>query len=634
MTTGTRPFAGNTSAAIISSILTDTPSSIARLRRDVPSRLESIVERCLEKDVSRRYPDAGEVRADLEGLKRDITSTTGRPRSGATTVSKARPMIVVLPFENLGPAEDEYFAEGISEEITSRLSTVGELGVISRTTASQYDRGGKTMRQVGRDLGVDYVIEGTVRWARSSTGPSRVRITPQLVRVADDTNLWTERYDRVMEDIFEIQSDIAEKVAEHMGVTLLDSEREALGARPTENLEAYEAYLKGKAAMYGFSEDAFKAAIAAYERATELDPGFLEAYVGLVASHSRMYFLNYDRTENRKALAKRALDGVFAAGPESPQFHLAVGYYHYHIDRDYETADKAFAVALEANPNNAEVLAARGYLQRRQGRWDSAVANLDRAMVLDPTNGQDMWNHATSYVCLGKYDKAHALFERSQELLPEEGLIYYFKAMNYRNWTGSTDDMRRALADMPLDGNPWYHAIWYWTEVYSGKFARALEIIEEVDHDIIDTVPTFQPKFFLKGVARRLMGDKDRAAENFDAARVLLEAVRKADEDRGPLHSCLAICYAALGRESDSIDAMEKAKDIYPMAVDAITSPFIEEQAAWAYTYLGHREKAIASIDAVLSVPSVFSIRAFEINPIYDPLRDHPEYKELVKKHS
>ena len=292
MASGERPFKGETSVSLISSIVKDSPQPVDTLRDGLPHHLGRVVGRCLEKNPERRYQTAKDVRNELEALAKetesDVVARTeqcdeiptpappkrfrqwplavglaiallalgllwiGRWEQPAEEVSEptlvddsGEPMIAVLPFENLGPPEDEYFADGMTEEITSRLAMVSGLGVISRTSAMQYKENRPALKQIGEELGVDYVLEGTVRWAKSPEGPGRVRITPQLIRVADDRHLWADNIEKELEDIFAVQAEIAQRVVQELGVTLLGREQEALDQRPTENPAAYQAYLRG-----------------------------------------------------------------------------------------------------------------------------------------------------------------------------------------------------------------------------------------------------------------------------------------------------------------------------------------------------------------------------------------------------
>jgi TolB-like protein len=335
MATGQRPFKGDTSVSIISSIIKDTPASVTDIKSSLPRDLGRIVRRCLAKEPMDRFQSAIGLRSELVALKQELDSGEREPRVAAVSTASSfrrrwvlsatvlavvvllvwlgqlliqqscrdpddryfaqavgaveRKRIVVLPFENLGPPEDEYFAAGMTEEITSRLAVVSGLGVISRTSAFQYDRTGKNIKQVGEDLGVDYVLEGTVRWARQADA-SRVRITPQLIRVADDTHLWAEAYERVIEDIFQVQSEIAGEVIEQLGVALLEPERRAIESKPTDNPEAYNAYLRGLHLMSQLDnpDRNLRLGIEMFRRAVELDPNFTLAYAELSEAHSVM----------------------------------------------------------------------------------------------------------------------------------------------------------------------------------------------------------------------------------------------------------------------------------------------------------------------------------------------------------
>ncbi len=254
-----------------------------------------------------------------------------------------RKMLVVLPFENLGQPEEEYFADGLTEEITSRLAEISGLGVIGRSSAVHYKNASVPIRQIGEELGVDYVLEGTVRWEGSAHSESRVRVTPQLVRVADATHVWTERYEEALAGVFRIQSDIAEQVARAMEITLLEPEREALEANPTENLEAYDRYLRGNDYFdRGFSGENLHIAGQMYEQAVALDPNFALAYAKLSEVHSTTYWYYWDRTDERLARARAA------------------------------------------EPDDGELLALLADVYRRQGSWDRALESLLKARNLDP----------------------------------------------------------------------------------------------------------------------------------------------------------------------------------------------------------------------------------------------------------
>ncbi|MEJ2722590.1 MAG: protein kinase, partial [bacterium] len=334
MISGRLPFTGDHEQAVMYSIINREPEPLTALRTGVPMELERVVAKCLEKDPADRYQHTDDVIVDLnrqarlsQALHESSAPSAGRARDGwkptrrwmgfvlavlavfvaayailwqrspldkkITEPPSGKRMLVVLPFENLGPPDVEYFTDGITEEITSRLAALTGLGVISRTSAFQYKGAHKSIKQIGEELNVDYVLEGTVRWDSPNEGGSRVRVTPQLIRVTDDTHLWSARYDRVLEDIFAVQSEIAAHVIEELNVTLLEPEREGLAARPTDNMEAYQAYLRGRdyIGRAGYSRRIWRLAIEMFERAVELDSNFALAYADLANAHSQIFNL-------------------------------------------------------------------------------------------------------------------------------------------------------------------------------------------------------------------------------------------------------------------------------------------------------------------------------------------------------
>ncbi len=296
--------------------------------------------------------------------------------------AKASITLAVLPFKNLGSPDDEYFSDGISDEIRGRLAKVRKLGVISRSSAFQYKNTDKTNRQIGSELGVDYLIDGTIRWDKRGGGAGRVRITPELIRISDDISIWSQPYDRQLEDIFEVQSDIAAQVLKQLQITLLEPERRVIEVKPTENSDAYHAYLRGLVYMAqpDYSEELYRLAIQMFERAVSLDPSFALAYVHLSVSHSAMHHHGYDPTEDRAAKAKSAVDRAFELQPGLPEAFVALGWYHYWCHRDYTRALEAFHVAQKDLPNDSRIVEGIGYIRRRQGKLEEATRYLKRAL--------------------------------------------------------------------------------------------------------------------------------------------------------------------------------------------------------------------------------------------------------------
>ena len=546
-----------------------------------------------------------------------------------------RKMIVVLPFDNLGPPEDDYFASGIAEEITSRLAAVRELGVISRTSAVGYDRTGKTIRHIGEDLGVNYVLEGSVRWDRSMEGKSRVRITPQLIRVSDDTHLWSARYDRVIEDIFAVQSDIAEQVIHQLDIHLLEPEQRALKAKPTDNLEAYQAYLRGIDYLMkpDMSEEQYRLAVQMFERAVKLDPNFALAFVGLSEALSNLSHYRYDLTEENISKAKAAADRILELQPELPEGHMALGFYYYNCHKDYDRALEELAIAEKDLPNNSRIPEYIGYIRRRQGDFEAAADKLKKAFELNPQHANLPRELGLTYQCLRRYAEAEYYYDRCISLAPDNQFPYTFKSTLYQS-QGLLEKARATLEEMPKRTDPQliyeWHFSWFWQELYERNYQAALELM--LSSDFVEYYTA--EKALWTGLAYSLMNEPELARDSYDSARILLE--KRAKERPGdPLaHSFLGLVYAGLGRKEEAIREGKLGMELFPVSKDALDGPLYEFLLAIIYVMVGEYDAALDKIEYLLSIPYDLSVPWLQISPLYDPLRDHPRFKRLLEENS
>ncbi|HEY9420574.1 MAG TPA: protein kinase, partial [Thermoanaerobaculia bacterium] len=471
MLAGRPPFRGSQPHEVLLALTLNQPASLRALRRDVPAALDRIVARALAKESARRYGQMRDLISDLERLvgtastashpvtvllEDSMESTAlelpspyyghrpgwlarlpafrlwgavsillflpvlaylgwrdkgGEPERGTVAAKDGRRRILVLPFVNLGPSEESYFSAGITEEIVSRLVGIRQLEVVAQAARAA----DKDPRQLGTELAVDYILEGTVRWQRSPTGPSRVRITPRLIRASDGSHLWAERYEEVIDEIFRVQSEVAEQVITELDVRLLQPERQRLFARSTSNMEAYELYLKGR--HHQQAADATKrtvlAAREAYERAVEIDPTFALAYARLSQVHSFAFHMAVDRTPARLEMARRAAEQALELQPDLPQGHLALAYYHYWGRRDYDSALRELERVSRVQPNSLEVLEARGYIRRRQGDYHSALEDFRKAFALGPGKADLAYAVGTTYTSLKDFAKAELYFDQA-----------------------------------------------------------------------------------------------------------------------------------------------------------------------------------------------------------------------------
>jgi len=683
MVTGRVPFEGDTPLSVAVKHKTEAPPDPKQVNTQIPEDLSRLILKCLEKDSDKRYQSAGEVRAELENIEKGIPTTerllperkpeskTSRKRfkpfmvpgiilliaaiviggyffvnrvqrigkAGGEIVEEieGRKMIVVLPFENLGSPDDKYFADGMTEEITSRLASVRQLGVISRQTAVQYNRTGKTIKQIGKDLGVDYALEGTVRWDRSLEDRSRVRITPQLIRVSDDTHLWSERYERVFEDIFAVQSEIAEKVIRQLDITLLEPERRAVEAKPTDNLEAYNAYLRGMDhyGQSGVFEEKYRMAIQMFERAVELDPEFALAYSMLSEAHSRMYHFGYDRTEERVFMAKEAVDRALELQPDLSRAQLALGNYYYYSRKNYAKALETLSIAEKGLPNNIVILKTTAFIRRRQGDFREAIHLLKKAFELSPQDDNAAANIGQSYTALREYPEADFYFDRALSLAPDQVLSYMFKANNYWCWEGETERARLILDKAPMKEDPLYVISRYWLEIIDKNYESALNLLLSSSVEIIEASDEFLPKSALIGLVYHETGRPELARSSFESARALLEREAKERPEDPRVHSSLGIVYAALGQKDRAIREGKLAVKLYPVSKDALLGPTYVLDLAEIYVLVGENEAALDRLEYLLSIPCLeISVPVLRADPTWDPLRSLPRFQQLLKKYS
>ena len=676
MVTGERPFKGDSSASLIAAIMTGSPREVDGLRTELPHHLSRIIRHCLEKEATRRYQSALDVRNELEDLHREETSQVAgsttplqrpkvskekrwwpvvavlvilllaatawlilKPEPGEKEVIAAEPetpMIVVLPFENLGSPEDEYFADGMTEEITSRLAVVSALRVISRTSAMQYKENRPSLRQVGKELGVDYVLEGSVRWAQAG-GESRVRITPQLIRISDDSHLWADSYDRVIEDVFEIQSDIASRVVHELDVTLLQEERRELETRPTENLEAYQAYLRGKylEVTPDFSARHRERVVASYSQAIELDPDFAAAHAALAYAHATYYRLGYDSSDARRTAAREAANRAMALEPESPRVLYGVGFYYYYIEQDYDEALRKFTAAAEMLPYEAHILAATAYIWRRQGRWEMGLERLEKAMEASPRDAT-IAGHIGEYSMLMRdYPRAVKYSDIAISLAPDEVWGYYVKALTYRLWKGDRVESRRILEVLPADSPEDYFGFLAWFDQYrlDREFDEALLYLAGAPFEWLRFQSELRPVDLLEGEVLGYLGRNELALAAYDATRVSIEKELEEHVDDFRLHGALGLAYAGLGRGSEAVIEGKRALELMPVSKDAYIGPQLHEDLSRIYTSLGELDDAVAELEYLLSIPSRVSVPLLRLDPRWDPLRDHPRFQALLEKY-
>jgi serine/threonine-protein kinase len=672
MLAGEPPHTGPTAQAIIAKRITEPAPRVTTVRETVPGPVADALERALARLPADRLAPADRFSEALTGPAAAPTaevSTARKPavrRSviaygaiailaiiGAYTVisravgppesaeAAALPRLAVLPFENLGSSEDDYFADGITEEITSRIAQISGLRVISRQSAIQYKDSERTLQQIGEELSVDYVLEGTIRTDRAPDGSGQVRVTPQLIRVSDDAHLWTDRYtaNLVAGEIFAVQEQIANQVAAALDVTLLEPERRRLAAQPTDNQEAYEYYLRGND-YYNRSVDEqdVRIAIESYQKVVELDPEFALAYARLSIEHSLMWWYFYDRTQERLAMAREAVDHALRLDPDLPEAHEALGYLHYWGHLDYEPALAEFAIALKSQPNSGDLFGGIGAVHRRQGKFVEALANLKQAAELDPRSAPKADEVAETYVLLRNPVEAGRYYDRAIHLVPDRASAYAEKAgWVHLRLEGSTERARAVLEEarsVRLAEDPNIVYAWILLEILDGDFQAALDRLALVSSDVLWADQWLHvPKAQLYAQIHGLTGNRQLEQAYYDSTRSLLEAKIQQHPDDERYRSALGIAYAGLGRKAEAIREGELAVQLLPMSKEAWRGAHRLEDLARIYTMVGEYDAAIDQLEILLAVPSPTSVPMLRIEPTWKPLRDHPRFQALLEKY-
>jgi TolB-like protein/Flp pilus assembly protein TadD len=627
-----------------------------------------VVSKCLEKRPEDRFNSAHDLSLTLGAID---TAATALPVSDQSVIAKRWPhilavliaavigllvilppealfekrgdepadppllRIVVLPFENLGSPDDEYFAEGMTEEITARLAAVNGIQVISRTSARQYVDTSKSIPEIGEELNVGFVLEGTVRWARTEGGASQIRITPQLIRADDDTYLWAETYDRVLEDVFDIQSEIAQKVTLELGITLGGGEKGPFGSRPTDNLEAYQAYLRGRywATRPHFTYENWERRMQAFQQAVELDPDFALAHAELARGHARVRYFRHDLTPERLEAADVAARRALELAPGNPRVHLDLGYYRLWGRRDIDGALAEFERAGAGLAGRADVLEATGDVYIVQGRWEKAVDAFQRGFELSPRDPNLFVGASWALDSLRRYPEAVAAADVSINLAPDAFWPYFYKALALWGWHGDASETRSIFEALPSSAGGWQRWSWYWQEMYEGRYRDALGRLESTTDGWIRIKMFARPNALFAAYAYEQLGDVEAAEAAYEIARgLLVSEVVATPEDPRP-HSSLGIVYAVLGRREDAVREGKLACDLLPRSKDGFYYlPFVID-LAHIYTILGDNEKALERLEYLLSNPSYLSAPFLRMDPRWDPLGGDPEFQALLEKY-
>jgi TolB-like protein/Flp pilus assembly protein TadD len=668
---GRNAFPGDTRWDRLAAVLREEPD-LKALPVDTPQAIRDLIERCLVKDRSKRMDDAGAARRIVEsvlgistisaegvGVADMIVEDRTRGSAvrwllfvalavlavwlGARAVSRmtetgsaglaatrADRSIAVLPFENVGDvAENAAFTAGIHDDILNRVAKIGDLRVISRTSVLEYRDTVKSLQEIGADLDVAHVLEGGVQ--RSG---DEVHINLRLIEVASEELLWSESFDRKLsaEQLFSIQSDVAGEVAVALQATLSADERGRIDLVPTDNLEAYDAYLKGLEYYHrmGQLEEDFIPARRMFKRATELDPTFALAYAALSRAAGDHHWFGSGGPDALYE-ARRAAERAVEIAPDLSEAHMALGTYFY-MKRDYDAALEQLSIAEQGLPGDSELIRWKAFIMRRRGMWDQALNDLKRVLALDPRDADTAMEVGFTLLNQRRYEEADRFFADSLDLAPDYPAATVFRSLLPLLRDGSAASAVEAADGIEsVAGVEWRYAHGWQAMLSVGDYERAARMATAIDrvtgqwHDY--------PQSLLLGWTYRLEGREAEAAEQFSAAVKILEDDASARPEDARLHTSLGIAYAGLGRFDEAIRSGRRGVELMPIARDTFTGTWLMQDLGWIYVMAGELDLAIDAFNRILEIPSMWSIELLLADPRTNPLRDHEGFRALVDDH-
>ena len=558
----------------------------------------------------------------------------GRNEIGGATSLASIPekSIAVLPFQNLSDDKSNaYFTDGIQDEILTRLSKIAALKVISRTSTQKYKSEPENLREVGQQLGVANLLEGSVQKIANA-----VHVNVQLIRAATDEHLWAESYNRKLDDVFGVEGEVASAIADQLNAKLSGAEQKAVAEKPTQNAAAYDAYLRGLTIEHNnYNYDVYIEAERNYERAVELDPNFALAWARMAILRSFLNFNAIDPNTYTADSVKQAADRAMALAPDAGESWIAQGSYRYRILRDFNSALAAYEEARKRLPNSALVYEYRGFILRRLGRWQEAETSYKKAIELDPRDIQLLTSVGNEfYLYLRRFDDALASIDRALQIAPDAVGEHGNKAVVLQA-AGRIDEARQELGLIPDDVlDDWVVAARMTQAMYERRFGNAINIVERKINSLAPNQPldSFAKAFLAQaGQCQQLLGQRDAARQTFERAlreiKPTPDTVVRPDANGTP--SVLAQAYAGLGEKEKALQqAAEAVKDYEG---DAVNQPPAQAVLAQIQTRFGDIDSAIAALPHLLEVPAGLTVANLKFDPLWDPLRKDPRFQKLCQ---
>jgi TolB-like protein/Flp pilus assembly protein TadD len=661
---GKKAFKRDSASDTIAAILKEDPPELTGSGRNISPALDHIVRHCLEKDRDNRFQTAKDVAFALSEASETTTAVTSgsqvvvpgrrisagivvaalaivavaavlllrRPHAAAPSSGGVK-RVAVLPFENLGAPEDDYFADGIADQIRGKLTSLPGVEVIARGSSTPYKKTNKTPQDIAKELSANYLLTATVRWEKTG-GANRVQVNPELVEIKADgppASKWQQPFDAALTDVFQVQADIATKVAGALGVALAEGQKKELSEKPTENLAAYDAFLKGEEASKGMSvadPPSLRKSLGFYEQAVALDPNFAQAWARVSMAHSLVY-ANSIPTPELAERARQAAEKAAALAPNRPEGYLALGNYEQMITQDFGRALEQYTKGQRLAPTNAELLTWNARAEQSLGHWEAAVEHFRQAERLDPRSVVTLRRLGTALVFLRRYADARESFDRGLALAPANLAMIEFKAMTYLG-NGDLAGARAVLKAAPKDVEP--------TALVSflAQYQDLVWVLDEAQHELLLrlTPSAFDDDRGAWGICRAqayaLKADAANVRVNAEEARKAFEEHLRATPNDAQLHAILGLSLAYLGRKEEAIREGQRAVALVPVAKDAYYGSYFLHQLVRIDMLVGEPEKALDQLEALLKIPYYVSPGWLKIDPNFDPLRNNPRFQKLV----
>ncbi len=543
--------------------------------------------------------------------------------------------IAVLPFENLSDEKgSSYLADGVQDEVLTDLAHIADLKVISRTSVMQYKTGApRNLREIGQQLGVAYILEGAVRCVGK-----QVRISAQLIDARTDLHEWAEKYDRPLDDVFAIQSEIAKTIADQLQAEIAPDEKAAIEERPTTDLAAFDLYIRAERLLLSTSfstrgKENIANAIALLDQAVARDPHFLFAWCQLATAHDALYFLGFDHTPARLSLGDVAVSTALRLKPDSGEAHLARARHLYQGYLDYEPAMAELAIAREALPNDPAVFALAGYIYRRQGRWDESTHNFENALAIDPRNFYTLQQLSLTYNLLRRYPEMAATLDRALAIVPKDIDNGLTRAEVDLSWRADPQPLHEMIYDLlgqsPAAATDLADA-WLFLALSERDFPAAARALTALKDESFGVDAIQLSRTFGEGLTARARGDAAAAQAAFAAARAEQEKVITAQADYGPAVCILGVIDAGLGRKEDAIREGRRAVELLPLKRDPINGAHMIEFLAVIYAWSGEADLACEQLEVATKIPGTVSYGQLRLYPFWDSLRGNPRFEKIV----